>query len=122
MYKSTIIAIRSTIESLLNIYLGNDIWIYIHKLCLYNFLNKPLINELHDYFNHIIHCYSAKINSIQKYKDYINYSFSYDKLSNIKFNILCCHYNIFHLDNPTSYDKFDNFIYKVKEVFFIKNI
>lgn len=117
MYKSTIYAIRFTIESSLNISLGNDIWTYIHKLCLSNCLNKPLINELHDYFNHIIQCYFGNVDSIRKYNNYIDYSFSDDKLSNIKFNILCCHYNIFHLDNSGSYEQYHNFIFKIHWVY-----
>lgn len=121
MYKSTIIAIRFTIESSLNIFIGNNIWIYIHKLCLYNCLSIPIRNELHDYFNHIIQCYFGNVDSILKYDDYIDYSFSNDKLSNIKFNILCCHYNIFHLDNPGSYDKYHNFIFKIHWVYNLLN-
>lgn len=113
MYKSTIYAIRFNIESSLNIYLGSDIWIYINNLCLSNCLNKSLRNKLHDYFNHIIQCYSGNVDSIKKYNNYIDYSLSNNKLSNIKFNILCCNYNIFHLDNFDSYDKYHNFIFKI---------
>lgn len=121
MYKSTIYAIRFTIESSLNIFVGNDIWIYIHKLCLSNCLNKNLRYELHDYFNHIIKCYFGNANYIRKYNNYIDYSLSNDKLSNIKFNILCCHYNIFNLDNTGSYEKYHNFIFKVHWVYNLLN-